>query len=66
MNKVSVDVRFIPNHIVITRTSKGKEDEIYNGWVTELEEKIIKSDFMELIPNKSIKWSVPFKNKIKF
>ena len=66
MNKVCVDVRFIPNHIVITRTSKDKDDEIYNGWVTELKEQIVKSDFMDLVPNKSIKWSVPFKNKLKF
>lgn len=66
MNKVSVDVRLIPNHIVITRTSKGKKDEVYNGWVSDLKENIIKSDFMDIVPNKNVKWSIPFKDSLKF
>lgn len=60
MNKVSIPVRFIPNHIVITRKSKGKEDEVYNGWVgDDLEELIVKSDFMELNPNNKFIWAKP-------
>jgi len=66
MNKVSVDVRLIPNHIVITRKSKGKNDEVYNEWVSDLKENIVKSDFMDIVPNKNIKWSIPFKDALKF
>lgn len=63
MNKVSVPIRFIPNHIVISRKSKGREDEIYNGWVgADLKEQIIESDFMKLTPNNKFIWSKPISN----
>ena len=65
MNRISVDVRFIPNHITITRTSKGKGDEVYNHFVREPKEEILKSDFMKLIPNKNIKWSSSLKGRFK-
>jgi hypothetical protein len=54
LSRINTTVRFIPNHITITRTSLGKADEIYNKFVTNLiEEKIHTSQMRFKIPSNS-------------
>jgi len=55
LSKINTIVRFIPNHIVITRTSFGRKDEIYNNFVKNLEE--------ERIHTSQMRFELPTRNK---
>ena len=46
ISRIDTTVRFIPNHITITRTSLGRNDEIYNKFVTNLTEERIHTSQM--------------------
>jgi len=50
MSKVNTNIRFMPNHLVITRQSKGMEDEIYNRFVENPIEDILPTNLMEVHP----------------
>ena len=65
MNKISVPIRFMGNNIIITRTSKGTADEVYCKGV-DINEEILKSDFMELEPQKDLFYKADIKGKFKF
>jgi len=54
LSRINTIVRFIPNHITITRTSLGRKDEIYNNFVKNLQEERIHTSQMRFeIPTKS-------------
>jgi hypothetical protein len=65
MSRVSLDIRFFSNKLIITRYSKGTSNEVYdksNGVVDE----IISSDIMETKPNKNIRFTLPIRDVLKF
>jgi hypothetical protein len=64
MNKISVPIRFMGNNIIITRTSKGTDDEVYCKNV-DITDEILQSDFMELEPHKDIFYKANIKEKFK-
>lgn len=64
LNKISIPIRFMGSNIIITRTSKGTDDEVYCKG-DNVYEHILKSDFMELKPNTEVIWRTPFKNNFK-
>lgn len=55
ISRIDTTVRFIPNHITITRSSLGRNDEIYNKFVTNLTE--------ERIHTSQMKFENPIKSK---
>ena len=65
LNKISVPIRFMGSNIIITRTSKGTADEVYCKGI-DITEEILKSDFMELEPQKDLFYKANIKEKFKF
>ena len=65
LNKVKMMIRFFKEKIVLTRYSKGKEEEVYNRQMGPVEE-ILPSDFMNLEPSKEHIWFDDKKSKLKF
>ena len=57
MSRVDTIVRFIPNHITITRTSLGREDEVYNNFVKNLNEERIHTSQMRFDSHKNSKFT---------
>lgn len=51
MSKANTSIRQIPNYIVITRTSKGTDDEVYNSFVHELNDDIILTKDVQIEPS---------------
>ena len=64
MSRIDTNVRFIPNYITITRTSKGGKDEIYNGFVKNLVEEIIPTKDMNPEPNTLFNFVKPIKDSM--
>jgi hypothetical protein len=64
MSRIDTNVRFIPNYITITRTSKGGKDEIYNGFVKNLVEEIIPTKDMNPEPNILFNFVKPIKDSM--
>ncbi len=50
-SKISIQIRFIPTYMMITRTSKGKPHEIYNQFMKERQEFIEMSDSVKYLPD---------------
>lgn len=65
LNEVDLNIRFFANKLIVTRKSKGRDDELYNR-NTDIVEEIKPSDFMNPTPNKNMLWTVPLKNSLKF
>lgn len=65
LSKVDLNIRFFANELVITRKSKGRDDELYNR-NTEIVEKIEPSTFINPTPNKNIQWTIPLRDSLKF
>ena len=65
LSRVDLNIRFFANQLIITRKSKGREDELYNR-NTEIVEKIEPSTFINPTPNKDIEWTIPLRDSIKF
>ena len=42
-SKVNVPIRYLPSYITITRTSRGTADEVYNKFVTNMNEYVVQS-----------------------
>lgn len=66
MSRVDTIVRFIPNHITITRTSLGTKDEVYNNFVKDLQEERIHTSHMRFDSHKHSKFTNPLVNVLKF
>ena len=49
--KIGIDIRYFPNYMMITRTSKGTAHEMYNGFMREPQELIRKSDIFNFEPD---------------
>ena len=64
MNKISIPIRFMGINIVITRTSKGTNDEVYCKG-DNIHEHVLQSDFMDLKPNTEVSWRTPIKDNFK-
>jgi hypothetical protein len=60
LNKVSVPIKFMKDGLIITRNWRGTKDEKYCDDIDT--NHIISSDFMELIPNKDVRWIRDVKN----
>jgi len=65
LNQVNVDIRFFVNKLMISRKSKGAADEFYNR-NSHMTEEIKPSNFMNPTPNKSMSWTIPIKDSLKF
>jgi hypothetical protein len=66
LGRIDTIVRFIPNHITITRTSLGREDEIYNNFVKNLTEERIHTSKMRFEQPTEARFTYPIKNILKF
>jgi hypothetical protein len=66
MSRVDTIVRFIPNHITITRTSLGREDEVYNNFVKNPKEERIHTSQMRFDSHKVSKFTHPISEILKF
>ena len=65
MSRVDVDVNFLICGLIITRFSKGLENEIYDR-NPKSEDFILKSTFVPSKPNKDINWTSSIRNNLKF
>jgi len=65
MSRVDVWLRFFVNKLIITRFSRGVQDEVYDKNVNVREE-ILPSNFIESLPNDRIKFTTSIKNSLKF
>ena len=50
-SKIHIQIRYFATYMMITRVSKGKSHELYNGYIKSPEEKIVWSDDKEFIPD---------------
>jgi hypothetical protein len=51
MSKIKCEIRYFPNYMVITRTSKGIPNEVYNNFVNPASESLRWGDLFEFIPD---------------
>jgi len=64
LNKISVPIRFMGTNIIITRESKGTDDEVYCRQDV-LTDEILQSDYMDLEPQKDIFYKENIKEAFK-
>mgnify|MGYP001117414495 CR=1 FL=1 len=65
LNEVDLNIRFFANKLIITRKSRGVNDELYNK-NSEMVEEIKPSNYMNPTPNQNMSWTVPLRDSLKF
>ena len=60
-SKIKIDIRYIPTYMTITRVSRGTPNDLYNYFISNPVEYIVKSDWIDFTPDPNYN----FKKEIK-